>query len=189
MTSEGNLPMFKGERISLKYAHVENERRFLIRSPFATTRGARRLYIRDRYLIGTRLRLRRVEESGLPVVYKLGQKIRVDGSSLSKNAHTTIYLSADEFDLLAHLPANELEKTRWVNPIGNLILSIDEFGGSLVNLVLAEVDLGNTGTLPAMFPIDLNDEVTNDERFTGGTLAKTTAEELTDILNSFNLRP
>lgn len=180
--------MSMGESISLKYAHVENERRFLIRSPFATTSGLRRLHIRDRYLIGTRLRLRRVEEFGFPVVYKLGQKIRIDGSARSKNAHTTIYLSADEFDVLAHLPANELEKTRWLNPIGHLMLSIDEFGGRLAGLVLAEVDLGSTNTLPTMFPIDMNDEATNDERFTGGTLAKTTSEELTNILNSFNTR-
>ncbi len=180
--------MSKGESISLKYAHVENERRFLIRNPVATSSGARRLYIRDRYLIGTRLRLRRVEESGLPAVYKLGQKIRFNDGSLSKNAHTTIYLSAEEFDLLAHVSANELEKVRWVNPIGNLSLSIDEFSGRLAGLVLAEVDLGSTDSLPSTFPIELNDEVTNDKRFTGGALAMTTTQELTSILDSFYTR-
>ncbi|MBI3428550.1 MAG: hypothetical protein HY050_00525 [Actinobacteria bacterium] len=188
MTSEDNSPIFKGEPVSLKYAHVENERRFLIRKAIAKSDGARRLYIRDRYLIGTRLRLRRVEESGLPTVYKLGQKIRFNDGSLSKNAHTTIYLSEEEFDLLAHVAANELEKVRWVNPIGNLSLSIDEFGGRLAGLVLAEVDLGSTDSLPSAFPIELNDEVTNDDRFTGGTLAMTTTKELTSILNSFHIR-
>ena len=72
---------------------MENERRFLIRNPVAASKGTKRLFIEDRYLIGTRLRLRRVEEFGLPTVYKLGQKIRFDNGSLSKNAHTTIYLS------------------------------------------------------------------------------------------------
>lgn len=147
--------------------------------------GARRLYIQDRYLIGTRLRLRRVEEFGLPTIYKLGQKIRFSESSISENAHTTIYLSEEEFDLLAQVSANKLEKVRWLNPIGNLTLSIDEFGGRLAGLVLAEVDLGSTSSLPSNFPIDVNNEVTNDERFTGGELAMTTTSELTSILNSF----
>ncbi|MDP1711277.1 MAG: hypothetical protein Q8K86_02320 [Candidatus Nanopelagicaceae bacterium] len=188
MASERNSPMSKGESISLKYAHVENERRFLIRNPVAAASDARRLYIRDRYLVGTRLRLRRVEEPGLPTVYKLGQKIRFDGGSPSENAHTTIYLSAEEFACLAQVPANELEKVRWVNPIGKLSLSIDEFGGRLTGLVLAEVDLGSTGTMPSTFPIELNAEVTNDERFTGGELAMTTTQELTSILDSFHIR-
>ena len=117
--------------------------------------GARRLYIQDRYLIGTRLRLRRVEEFGLPTIYKLGQKIRFSESSISENAHTTIYLSEQEF------------------------------GGWLAGLVLAEVDLGSTSSLPSIFPIDVNNEVTNDERFTGGELAMTTTSELASILNSF----
>lgn len=89
--------------------------------------------------------------------------------------------------MLAHVSANELEKVRWVEPIGSLSLSIDEFGGGLAGLVLAEVDLGSTDSLPPTFPIEFKDEVTNDERFTGGTLARTTAEELTSILNSFHL--
>ena len=98
---------------------------------------------------------------------------------------STIYLSEEEFDLLTQVSANKLEKVRWLNPIGNLTLSIDEFGGRLAGLVLAEVDLGSTSSLPSSFPIDVNNEVTNDERFTGGELAMATTSELTSILNSF----
>ena len=186
MASNKRSPMFNGELISLKYANLENERRFLIRNPVAMHYAARRLYIQDRYLVGTRLRLRSVEESGLPTVFKLGQKIRLDGGSPSENAHTTIYLSAKEFDLLAQLPANELEKVRWINPIGNLSLAIDEFSGRLAGLVLAEVDLETSGSMPSTFPIEFSAEVTNDERFTGGELAKRTTQQLTSILDSFS---
>jgi len=179
--------MFNGESISLKYALIENERRFLIRNRIAMSNNPRCLFIQDRYLVGTRLRLRRVEESGLPTVFKLGQKIRFDGSSPSENAHTTIYLSAKEFDLFARLPANELEKVRWINPIGGQSLAIDEFGGRLTGLILAEVDLETAGTIPSNFPIELNVEITNDERFTGGELAKTTSQQLTHILDSYDI--
>ena len=187
MASDKGSPFSNGEPISLKYANVENERRFLIQNPVAMPINARRLCIQDRYLVGTRLRLRSVEESGLPIVFKLGQKIRFDGGSPSENAHTTIYLSAEEFDLLAQLPANELEKVRWINPIGNLSFAIDEFNGRLAGLVLAEVDLATSGTMPSTFPIELSAEVTNDERFTGGELAKTTTQQLASILNSFSI--
>ena len=96
-----------------------------------------------------------------------------------------MYLSAQEFYLLTQLPADELEKVRWIETTGKFTLVVDEFAGPLTGLVLAEVDLGVTGTLPASFPINGMDEVTNDERFSGGKLAKTSVEELSGILNSF----
>lgn len=82
---------------------------------------------------------------------------------------------------------NELEKVRWVNSIGNFSFSVDEFGRRLAGLILAEVDLGTTNSLPSAFLIDLNDEVTNDEHFIGGKLAMTTTQELVSILNSFHI--
>ena len=96
-----------------------------------------------------------------------------------------MYVSKEEFDLLSQLPANELEKVRWIETVGEFILSVDEFGGPLTGLWLAEVDLGVDGTLPDNFPVDLSDEVTNDQRFSGGALAKTTAEGLSGIMKFF----
>lgn len=185
MTDDGVLGILNEVSISLKYAHIERERRFLVRNSIPRSSQVRRLQIRDLYLIGTRLRLRSVKEQGLPTIFKLGQKIRIDKNLPSTNAHTTMYISAQEFDLLAQLPANELEKVRWIETIGEFTLGVDEFAGPLRGLILAEVDLGVTGTLPASFPISGMDEVTNDERFSGGRLAKTTVEELNGILNTF----
>lgn len=170
--------------ISLKYAHIERERRFLVRNAIPPVVHARRLKIRDRYIVGTTLRLRSVEETDLPTIFKLGQKIRFDKKLPSTNAHTTMYISAEEFALLAQLPADTLEKVRWIEKIGDFNLSIDEFGAQLTGLVLAEIDLGATRTFPDTFPLDFADEVTNDERFTGGALSKMTPEELATILNS-----
>lgn len=52
-----------------KYALVERERRFLLAGPPArdSAAGAGRASITDRYLTGTRLRLRRVTRPGSPV--------------------------------------------------------------------------------------------------------------------------
>lgn len=183
MTDRDVAQMVSGTSISLKYAHIERERRFLVLDAIPRSSNARRIQIRDRYIVATRLRLRSVKEPGLPMIFKLGQKVRIDKGQPSTNAHTTMYISAEEFDLLAKLPADTLEKVRGIEKFGEFNLSIDEFGGRLEGLVLAEIDFGASGTFPDVFPLNLANEVTNDERFTGGALAKMTANELNSILN------
>jgi hypothetical protein len=66
--------------LSLKYAVIERERRFLVRSvPRGVTAVSQ---IRDRYIEASRLRLREVRGLDGRVVRKLGQKIRLgDGPS------------------------------------------------------------------------------------------------------------
>ena len=60
----------------LKYAKIEEERRFLlgaIPEDLSAEKSFHRII--DRYIPGTRLRLRRIESaSGEALVYKLGQK-------------------------------------------------------------------------------------------------------------------
>ncbi len=61
--------------VSLKYAVVERERRWLVRripEGVSSTKD-----IVDRYVTGTRLRLREVREADGTVVRKLGQKVRL----------------------------------------------------------------------------------------------------------------
>ncbi|MGH3306463.1 MAG: hypothetical protein ACRDOX_02155, partial [Nocardioides sp.] len=61
--------------VSLKYAHVERERRWLLATVPELTGS--RMEITDQYLVGSRLRLREVTEGG-SVVRKLGHKVRLD---------------------------------------------------------------------------------------------------------------
>lgn len=140
---------------SLKYAHVERERRYLL-DALPDLTGARVLRITDRYLDGTRLRLRTVEEDGHPTVHKLGQKIRLD--AVSTNAHTTIYLSPAEHEGLCHLPGRQLRKTRHLTR--GWAFDAHESG-----LLLAETE----GEAKPWFPYVR--EVTDEEAYTGGSLA------------------
>lgn len=140
---------------SLKYAHVERERRYLLEALPDLT-GARELRITDRYLEGTRLRLRTVEEDGHPTVHKLGQKIRLEG--VSTNAHTTLYLSAAEHAGLAHLPGRDLHKTRHLKD--GWAFDVHPSG-----LLLAESESG----LEPWFRYVR--EVTEEDGFSGGRLA------------------
>lgn len=140
---------------SLKYAHVERERRFLL-AELPDLSGARVLRITDRYVEGTRLRLRTVEEEGHPTVHKLGQKIRLEG--VSTNAHTTLYLSAAEHAGLTHLPGHELRKTRHLKD--HWAFDVHEDG-----LLLAETE---TNQEPWFAYVR---EVTDEVELTGGRLA------------------
>ena len=93
-----------------------------------------------------------------------------------------MYLTEAEFETLATLPAKTLEKARLLSPLGDMTLAIDEFGGHLAGLFLAEIDLGVAGSMPESLPVEVAAEVTNDERFTGGALANITADDLRHLL-------
>lgn len=159
-----------------RYARRESERRWLVAAvPPGACRPRR---IRDRYLTGTSLRLRRVEETG-SVVYKLGQKVRVAAGDPSDVRLTNLYLTEQEYQRLAVLPAAVLDKTRWLVPHGAATFAVDEFEGRLRGLVLAEIELPEAeppgpGPVPAELPAWLGREVTFEDRYSGGTLAAAT---------------
>ena len=141
-----------------KYARLEDERRFLVVAVPDGATSPRR--IEDRYVAGTRLRLRRVtDERGS--VLKLGHKRRREDGRPSTVWHTTMYLDDAEFAMLSALEARTLEKRRWSLSGGG---SADEFLGPLAGLVLVEGDRPFELAPPAI-------EVTDDERFCGGALA------------------
>jgi CYTH domain-containing protein len=172
---------------SMKYAHVEREQRFLLTAVPEQLGAvpAKRLY--DRYLVGTQLRVRVVEEPGCDPVLKLGQKIRLEGEPPMAVAHTTMYLDRAAYDALLGLPAAELRKTRRVIHLSEMTVAVDEFHGDLEGLVLAEVDLGEDTPPVAQLPIRYLAEVSDDERFTGGMLAVTRPDALSILLSEFDV--
>jgi CYTH domain-containing protein len=161
-----------------KYARPEFERRFLLA---AVPRGSvlRSVEIVDRYLEGTRLRLRKICGAG-NTERKLTQKIAAgDGTP---GLITTIYLEEREYQILATLPGRALEKTRLsIPPFG-----IDVFAPPRAGLVLAEVEFETEAELRAFsVPGWAVAEVTDDLRFSGGRLAET--EDIADLLRAFGL--
>lgn len=122
------------------YARTERERRFLMADVPASASVTATWLIRDRYLNGTRLRLRRSDrpDGGAPEL-KLTQKIPADQPGAVQGLITNTYLSQGEYDLLASLPAAVLSKTRLsVPPLG-----VDVFDGPLTGLVLAEAEFAS----------------------------------------------
>jgi CYTH domain-containing protein len=165
---------------TLKYARIERERRFLLRCLPADLPVTYRR-IRDRYLEGTRLRLRRVEAAdGTVVALKLGQKFSdaVHGAGLSTTM-TNLYLTEPEYELLQRLGGRPIVKRRYAYIDGAQGFSIDAFEAALEGLVLAEVEFDSAaaaGALPV--PGFAVAEVTDEPFFTGGRLAGVSAEQL-----------
>lgn len=152
--------------VPLKYAVVERERRFLVR---AIPDGVHdRVEIVDRYVIGTRLRLREMRSSDGKVVRKIGHKVRLsDGPA--EVACTNLYLDDAEWSLLSGLPTRLLRKTRHLVVRDGLRVAVDEHDdGTLV----AEIDDG--ADLPAAIPewLGVLADVSDDERWTGAALAR-----------------
>jgi CYTH domain-containing protein len=149
-----------------RYAHVEREQRWLLSE--VPPGVSEPIAIFDLYITGTRLRLRRM--AGPEVVFKLGQKVRPVAESPEVVHLTNMYLSEAEHATLVGLGGAELHKTRWHGMHAGRRMAVDEFHGHLAGLVLAEVELEVDEPRLAMPSFALA-EVTDDDRYSGGSLA------------------
>ena len=133
--------------------------------------------IDDRYLDGTRVRLRRMAHVGGATQLELTQKVPSAGRSAPRRERsTTLYLSEAEHAVFARLPAAELRKSRLsIGPYG-----VDVFHGDLDGLYLAEAEFGAAQDAAAFScrPRFCRAEVTTDRRFTGGELVRASAAQV-----------
>lgn len=170
-----------------KYSRIERERRFLLAGPPSASAAMATRRITDRYLTGTRLRLRRAERPDRGTTeYKLTQKVPADRPGPVQGLITNIYLSRTEYGVLASLPAAVLSKTRFsVPPLG-----IDVFDPPLHGLVLAEAEFAtDEAALSFRPPTGCLAEVTGDVRFTGGSLVRVGRRELLAWLAGYGIGP
>ena len=162
-----------------KYAHIERERRFLVdprRRPDLT--HARSYLIEDRYIDGTRFRLRRMTDSQTGrIVMKLSKKYEV--ADVTARPLTTAYLDAAEYALFEGMPSRPLRKRRFPVDAPGGIFGIDLFEGALAGLELAEIEFADAASGRAIVPPEWTTrEVTHDPRFQGGNLALLVAAEI-----------
>lgn len=151
-----------------KYAHIERERRWLVdpkRRPDLS--NVPYLLIEDRYISGTRMRMRRMTDSETgEQSLKLTKKYEC-ADPLARPI-VTIYLTDEEYTLLAMMPAAGLAKRRY--KVDGF--SIDRFEGALSGLELAEIEwTDDEGLRDLQPPIWAVAEVSDEPRFQGGALA------------------
>jgi CYTH domain-containing protein len=152
--------------VSLKYAVVERERRFLVSKLPDAVHERRRIV--DRYVTGTRLRLREVVTGDGAVTRKLGHKVRL-GEGPREIACTSLYLDDAEWDLLCQVPAKTLTKVRHLVTRGGLTVAIDELEDGTL---LAEIDDQDGPSPPVPAWLGVLRDVTDDEEWTGARLAR-----------------
>jgi CYTH domain-containing protein len=182
----GQFDLGKNVNVQLehKYARIERERRFLL-DHFPSNANVVRVHrIVDRYIDGTALRLRKQSEDRGPIIFKLTQKIPTRSSGAQQGFITTMYLTEDEYCVLAQLSAKTLSKTRHsVSPFG-----IDVFEGTLKGLILAEAEFDSAATADALtIPCFISQEVSDDDRFTGGQLARTSRQDIRTWLFEYGI--
>lgn len=168
-----------------KYARVERERRFLLAGPPSVSAVTASRRITDRYLPRTRLRLRRVDHlDSADCEFKFTQKVAAGQPGFVQGLITSTYLSAAEYDLLASLPAVVLSKTRLSVPP----LSIDVFERPLHGLVMADIEFSTDQAAQSFRqPPMAIAEVTDDTRFTGGSLVRAGRHDLLAWLAEYGI--
>lgn len=154
-----------------KYACIERERRWLVDPARRPQLSPEFVLIEDRYITGTRLRLRRMtDRAGDRMVLKLTKKY--DSADPLARPIVTAYLSDAEFALFAQLPAAALSKRRYAVVDNGLAFSIDQFVGDLAGLELAEIEAADDSALRSVPSPDWTiRDVSDDPRYQGGSLA------------------
>jgi len=100
-------------------------------------------------------------------VRKLGHKVRISEGP-AEVACTNLYLNDEEWTLLSALPAQLLRKRRHVVHRDGLCVAVDEHeDGTLI----AEIDDGDQHSEFVPDWLDVIDDVTDDEAWTGARLA------------------
>ncbi len=154
-----------------KYAHIERERRWLVdRARRPDIAGTPSTLIEDRYISGTRLRLRRMIASDGDVALKLTKKYAADDPIA--RPIVTAYLDEAEFAVFGALPAATIVKRRYKLMEGGIAFSLDCFEGPLGPLEIAEIEWpDDTGLRALHAPSWAVREISNDPRYQGGALA------------------
>ena len=159
-----------------KYARIEFERRWLVDTAARPALdGAFTTRIEDRYIDGTRLRLRQMSRPDLgETKWKLTKKYECDDPAM--RPIVTSYLTAAEHALFTALPARTMRKTRHHLRLDGRWWSLDVFEGPLAGLELVEIEASDAAALAALVPPPwAAKEVTHDARYQCGSLVQTDA--------------
>jgi CYTH domain-containing protein len=174
MTRDSSSVVMRGphhEAARPKYAHLEIERRWLVDAGAAVhLELTDPVAITDRYIIGTRMRLRMMRR-GDETVFKLTRKYECEDPVA--RPIVTAYLNPAEYEVFAALPALTLGKTRYKVRDGAHEYSLDRFAGPLQGLWLSEIELPDLRQIIALAdpPWAVRD-VTNDPAYQGANLAR-----------------
>ncbi|MBO9576683.1 MAG: hypothetical protein J7494_13185 [Sphingobium sp.] len=170
------LPVNRGldtETGEPKYARIEYERRWLVEGAARPALDdAFMTLIEDRYIDGTRMRLRQMSRPDLNEInWKLTKKYECEDAAA--RPIVTTYLTEREYELYRQLPARTLVKRRYHLPLEGRWWSLDIFESTLDGLELVECEADDRPALEAMVPPEwAGREITDIMQWQGGALAR-----------------
>ncbi|MEM6348035.1 MAG: hypothetical protein AAF927_29365 [Bacteroidota bacterium] len=159
-----------------KYAQREFERRFLLEERPANLKNLDLKQIEDKYLDGTRLRLRKASK-GNEVQYKLTKKLSL--ANEPANWVSTIYLSQEEYEFFRSLSGKSYRKCRYyIKKQGEASIGIDEIKTQQGTIYLAEVEFESLESMERyQFPLAFLKEVTEDGFYSGFAIAQRLSQD------------
>lgn len=162
-----------------KHGRVGRGRRWLL-SALPELPWDREVVCVDRYVTGTRLRLRHMTEVDGTAVHKLDRKL--PPFAPGTGVMGTLYLAPNEYGLMQTLPASVVHRRMYF--LGEW--RIDVFGVALEGLVTAEVECAESLTLAGKTPpFAVIREVTSDPLYGGATLADRVAPPLEALVHGW----
>ncbi len=165
-----------------RYSLPEYERRFLLEG--IPSDADRPRMITDRYVLGTRLRLRVVvdRDTGEALQCKVGHKIRPEPADPTTVLHTSLYLDHAEMEVLEAVDAVEITRTRLRWSHDGYPAAVDAYHDHLEGFVVAELNFENPESLHAYEPTrPLGAEITHIEELTGPNLASLDPARLAEL--------
>jgi len=147
---------------------IETERKFLVLNDDYKAQAVKSYRIRQGYLAhdsGRTVRVRIRDGKGFLTIK--GPSI-IPGCRPEWEKEISLQEAEDLFPLCK---PGSVDKTRWIVPAGERYFEVDEFHGENDGLVMAEIELGSPDE-PFESPSWLGKEVTDDERYYNGYLAR-----------------
>lgn len=145
----------------------EIERKFLVAGDAWRDQVQSSRAITQAYIVSAdekSVRVRRYDDGGARLTIKIG------APGLVREEFEYDIPDEDADELIRHHIGRPIEKVRHRVPAGTFTFEVDEFGGALRGLVLAEVELADADAAPDL-PDWLGREVTGEEAFENRCLA------------------
>ena len=177
-TKSINETLIKFKDNKPKYSQLENERKWLAKEEvLKKVEGTWHYQIVDRYIIGSKIRLRSATDSETgKSIYKLTKKYGL-GDCFSEPI-SSFYISKEEYNLFKDLPNKQITKKRHLLKDGTINYSIDVFEENHSGLILAEIEAPDIEKLKSIpMPSFAIKEVTEVREYSGGYLAFNSIEK------------
>jgi CYTH domain-containing protein len=173
-----------------KTAQSEFHRLFLIEKlPEPLGPASRHLQILDRYIDGTRIRLRQMRDPYSNERTQILQK-RIEPSTGTESRSAEIHLDDHEYSLFDQFGGREIRKNRYFHEFDLVMYAFDVYLGPLKGLNLARVDFETGDAALDLAPPGFSViEVTNEPFFAGKHLANKDFSEVASEIERLAAMP